>query len=248
MILHLACASAAWLPAAPQITPTELDKLTATVPTSSAHFGISASISGDTLVVGAERDDLVANNAGAAYVYVRDPGATTWGLVATLVGSDTNTDDRFGSSVGISGDTIVVGADWRQAAYVFERDQGGPEAWGEVVMLTHEGNGNNFAESVAIDGDTIAIGFESFHVGSILNAGGAAVYERDMGGPGSWGEADFLLRPSRSPGPDSETRSPSPAIRSSSGRSSRARAQSLPTGPPTSSNEVPAVATRKQHA
>ena len=43
---------------------------------------------------------------------------------------------RFGTSVAIDGDTAVIGADREAAtsgaAYVFERDVGGADNWGEV--------------------------------------------------------------------------------------------------------------------
>jgi hypothetical protein len=46
--------------------------------------------------------------SGAAYVFVRQ--GTTWTQQAYLKASNTEAVDRFGRSVSISGDTIVVGA------------------------------------------------------------------------------------------------------------------------------------------
>lgn len=85
-------------------------------------FGYSVAVSGDTVVVGARAEDSsstganstpneAAFDAGAAYVFVRN--GTTWTQEAYLkpaaVGI-TQTNDNFGWSVAISGDTIVVGA------------------------------------------------------------------------------------------------------------------------------------------
>lgn len=71
-------------------------------------FGQSVSISGDTIVVGASGDDA---NRGAAYVFERNKdGADQWGEVKKLIASDREVDDRFGWSVSISRDPIVVGA------------------------------------------------------------------------------------------------------------------------------------------
>ena len=64
--------------------------------------------------------------------------------MAKLIASDAEDDDRFGISVAISGDTVVVGAygddGWwgndRGAAYVFERNKGGVDNWGQVKKLT----------------------------------------------------------------------------------------------------------------
>ncbi|MEY3284431.1 MAG: hypothetical protein RIR86_2444, partial [Acidobacteriota bacterium] len=83
-------------------------------------FGTSVAISRATIVVGAAGEDSNAtgvngdgnNNSaaesGAAYVFVRTEG--TWSQQAYLKASNGVSDDRFGASVAISGETIVVGA------------------------------------------------------------------------------------------------------------------------------------------
>ncbi|MBI2928237.1 MAG: FG-GAP repeat protein [Verrucomicrobia bacterium] len=84
------------------------------------EFGRSVAVSGDTLVVGANREssngtgvngnqvDNSASGSGAAYVFVRR--GTIWSQQAYLKASNTGTNDRFGWSVAVSGDTVVVGA------------------------------------------------------------------------------------------------------------------------------------------
>ena len=69
------------------------------------HFGWSVAISGDSLVVGAYHQD---SESGAAYVFNRTE--SSWEQQAYLKGSNTENGDEFGHSVGISGDTLVVGA------------------------------------------------------------------------------------------------------------------------------------------
>ncbi len=83
-------------------------------------FGFSVAISGDTVVVGAPfessnvtgvngtQSDNSAFQAGAAYVFTRS--GSGWSQQAYLKGSNTGADDKFGNSVAISGDTVVVGA------------------------------------------------------------------------------------------------------------------------------------------
>jgi hypothetical protein len=83
------------------------------------HFGYSVAISGEALVVGATREDSnatgvdgdEANNsvlsAGAAYLFARTAGF--WSQRAYLKASNTGDSDEFGSSVAISGETLVVG-------------------------------------------------------------------------------------------------------------------------------------------
>ena len=84
------------------------------------QFGWSVSVSGDTIVVGAQREDSSAtgvngnqsnntsSDSGAAYVFVR--AGTNWAQQAYLKASNTGAMDRFGTSVSISGDTVVVGS------------------------------------------------------------------------------------------------------------------------------------------
>ncbi len=82
-----------------------------TVPNGAAddNFGYSIAVSGDTAVVGSPFEDIGANiDQGAAYVFIRN--GTNWTQQTRLVASDGIGDDVFGFSVGISGDTIIVGA------------------------------------------------------------------------------------------------------------------------------------------
>ena len=74
-------------------------------------FGWSVGISGDTMVVGAPYDDDGGNASGSAYLFKRNEGgADNWGQVEKLTAADVTEDDWFGRSVGISGNTVVVGA------------------------------------------------------------------------------------------------------------------------------------------
>jgi hypothetical protein len=82
-------------------------------------FGLSVSLSGNTVVIGAMQEDSdatgvngsgtdVATESGAAYVFTRS--GTTWGQEAYLKASNTDSGDVFGASVSAYGDTVVVGA------------------------------------------------------------------------------------------------------------------------------------------
>jgi uncharacterized repeat protein (TIGR01451 family) len=135
-----------------------------------AECGSSVSISGDTAVVGCPLDNVSAGlAAGSAYVFVRS--GSVWTVQQRLVAADATTDDEFGSSVSISGDSVVVGVPNRSnatgAAYVFVRSGG---AWAQQQKLLAPDGGQNegFGHSVAIDGDTVVVGtpFQTFQSGS----------------------------------------------------------------------------------
>jgi len=72
------------------------------------------SIDGDTVVIGALGDDDKGSNTGSAYVFTRDTAgdlASGWTQLAKLTaGTDGAAGDLFGTSVSISGDTMVIGA------------------------------------------------------------------------------------------------------------------------------------------
>ena len=123
------------------------------------NFGFSVAISGDTVVVGASGE---ASYAGAGYVFVRTSGI--WSQQALLKASNPSADYYFGSSVAISGDTVVVGAVYESygffqsgAAYVFVRTSG---KWSQQAYLkaSNPGYDDNFGYSVAISGDTVVVG------------------------------------------------------------------------------------------
>lgn len=74
-------------------------------------FGASVAIDGDTLVVGACRDTInaQASEQGTARVFARD--AAGWVQRVMLVSPGAATQDRFGNSVAIESNQILVGAD-----------------------------------------------------------------------------------------------------------------------------------------
>ena len=150
------------------------------------------SISGDTIVVGASQH----SDMGAAYVFENDGG--TWSQSAKLTADDANRRDLFGSSVSISGATILVGAVGARAAYVFELDENNTptdptdDSWPQKAELTHaDGNKLGFDVAISETEDTI--------VASAL--GSTIVFERPAGT--SWGDTEGVrLTPWDAPEPD----------------------------------------------
>lgn len=175
------------------------------------RFGWSVSIDEDTLIVGASEEDGgdsdPAGNAGAAYIFERHLGGMdNWGERQILHASNFGSDDYFGYSVAVTGDTAVVGAYFEDggpgdptwdvgAAYVFERDQGGVDNWGELKTLRPSNGGqfDEFGTSVAAYQDYILVGSPSKDANSIVNSGSAYLYWRDQGGVNSWGQLKILM-------------------------------------------------------
>jgi hypothetical protein len=134
-------------------------KLTADDGGAGDWFGYSVAISGETVVVGARRDD---SSRGAAYVFTRNAEAFTepiWTQRQKLTASDGGPSAEFGASVSISGGIIVVGAlaltpNPEFAAYVFVRRLG----WEQYKKLSTPGRidlESFVGRSAAVSGDTV---------------------------------------------------------------------------------------------
>ncbi|KAL7484987.1 hypothetical protein ACHAWX_000202, partial [Stephanocyclus meneghinianus] len=105
-------------------------KLTAAYGAAEDYFGTSVSISGNVVVVGAKYDDDIGDASGAAYIFELNESTGEWNQKAKLTASDGAGGDYFGTSVGISGNIIVVGADSDDdkgsnsgSAYIFDLNE-----------------------------------------------------------------------------------------------------------------------------
>ena len=148
------------------------------------YFGSMVAISGDTAIIGADRDDIGTNtDQGSAYVFVRS--GTAWSQQRKLTASDGAADDDFGSSVSISGDTAVIGADKddvetnmnQGSAYIFVRSG---TTWSQQQQLTASDGGEleYFGCDVAISGDTAVVGTRLDNVGANSYQSSAYVFVR----------------------------------------------------------------------
>jgi hypothetical protein len=149
-------------------------------------FGTSVGLSGSTLAVGAvyedsrsagvdgQQSDNAGDAVGAVYVFVRNEGS--WSQEAYLKASNPDDNDQFGIAVGISNETIAVGALLEDSAtvgvggteadsgatdsgavYVFRRAAG---VWSQEAYIkpSNTGAGDWFGEAVSLDGDTLVVG------------------------------------------------------------------------------------------
>lgn len=180
----------------------------------SEAFGTSVAISGNTIAVGAPGE---LSNAGAVRIFVRT--GATWTQQALLRASILRPDDgvygsgaRFGASIALSGDDLVVGAPEEPSAatgvggdptnvaapgagavYAFTRTG---TVWTQraYVKSAHTAPGSRFGTAVAYASGTLAVGSE---LGPSVNRGGA-VYLFTKNGvswiAGPWVEASNASR------------------------------------------------------
>ena len=174
--------------APPPVSLAQLAELTPTQRANQDWFGFSIAISGNTVVVGAF--DANIESFGKVYVYVKPlSGWANMTQVATLTASDNG--QGFGTSVAISGDTIVVGAantsnferaSTPGAVYVFVRSGANWTDMTETAKLTASDAqpGDALGVSVSISADIIAAG---------------AFFAQDASGNDFAGKAYVFVRP-----------------------------------------------------
>ncbi len=160
-------------------------------PAQSDSFGEAVAVDGDFAVIGVPDDcDAGIGCSGSAYVFVRSAGV--WSEQQKLIAGDAAPQPwffgaMFGSSVAISGDTIVIGAQgddaaaiWGGAAYVFTRTDG---TWSQQAKLTAADieTADSFGHSVSVSGDTALIGAIGDDPGNGTSSGSVYVFTRTDG-------------------------------------------------------------------
>jgi hypothetical protein len=128
----------------------------------SNQMGTAVASDGSVIVVGAPREDEVGTDSGAVYVYTNE--RDEYALQAKLRPDDAAPHMRFGTSVAIEGDRIVVGAPGRNdadgegAAYVFIRRGLGWVQELKLDAMNGAATDGRFGYSVAVDGSIVAVG------------------------------------------------------------------------------------------
>ena len=195
------------------------------------EFGHALALLGDTLVVGAPSEDSMvtgidgnqsdntAVDAGAVYVFTRDISGS-WSQHSYIKASNTESGDRFGSSLALEENVLVVGAPREDSAatgfngnqndddaidagavYVFTRDSGGAWSQEAYIKASNSDPGDRFGSSVALAANTLAVGsrWESSAATGVggdqsdngADASGAAyVFVRDTNG--SWSQQAYV--------------------------------------------------------
>ncbi len=160
-----------------------------------AQFGESVSVSGDRVLIGANRRDFSdASDAGAAYVYVLDDG--DWTFETMLTAEDNGSSDLeesawFGADVSLDEQVALIGAPRKDedsvssagAVYLFRFDNGDwiPEA--KVTAGDFQGSeieqNARFGESVAVSDGLAMIAAHRNTEDGLNNAGAAYLFEWD---------------------------------------------------------------------
>jgi len=164
-------------------------QLVRATPEQVGNFGHSLALDGNRMVVGAEwRFSAGLTDAGGASVFERVD--QVWVLEQDLAAGDPGSDDRFGSSVALAGDLIVVGApqdddevsESSGSAYVFTRVDG---EWLELQKLVPFAASpwQRFGWSVSVAGANLLVGSPWGGAGGVDVAGCVYLFRPSAG---SW--------------------------------------------------------------
>ena len=147
-----------------------------------ANFGVSVSVSGPFMIVGADLSNNSGTNSGMAFIYEFD--GTDW-YSFILDPTPNSVGDHFGRSVSICGEYAIIGA-WgfdseSGAAYIFKWDDFN-SLWTQHQLLTPPltASGAQYGFAVAIDGDCAIVGDQHDNLYS-SNSGCAYVYRSIAG-------------------------------------------------------------------
>ena len=127
-------------------------KITASDGNDEDTFGWDVAVSGDTVVIG----DRIKNQA-----YVFKSLFLSWIQAKILMPTDGGNYLGFGSSVAVKGDVVAVGAEYSADGagwgYVFRRNLGGTDNWGQYARLvpTHVVTYSYFGHSIDISGSSV---------------------------------------------------------------------------------------------
>ncbi len=157
----------------------------------SQALGCSVAIAGDTIAVGDPYDSQYGEEAGAVTIFQPAQNGQ-WTEIARVVPLDPRPGDHFGRNLALSGDRLVVGAPYDidfgvqpGSAYIFERNEGGPNAWGQAAKLAASDAhpNDNYGWAVAVDGNSVIVGAYTQAMG-----GSVYVYMSSASEPGQWEE------------------------------------------------------------
>ncbi|PIE46312.1 MAG: hypothetical protein CSA45_00180 [Gammaproteobacteria bacterium] len=156
----------------------EKQKITASDGQKFQRFGNAVALDDNRLLVGAELTNIDGNNnQGAAYLFAYD--GTSWAEQKKLTAITGKEQDRFGYSVALNGDRLLVGAPYADthgnfnqgAAYVFTSD-GANWADGQELTIANDSPLSYFGTSVALDGGHLLVGAPGARIGSNSYQGG----------------------------------------------------------------------------
>lgn len=180
-------------------------------------FGASVAIQDNYALVGANfakgnSNDYEDMFAGAVYIYVRQTNGI-WKMHQKLYDQNSDSEENFGVSIAIDGNTILIGSSWNEklpfipfsephipgSVFFFEKKANGYWEESQRIESPVQARFACFGESVALDGDKAIIASSNRMIapyGGILDgtnrAGSAFIFQRYS--DGIWEQKQNLIQ------------------------------------------------------
>jgi len=183
----------------------EVQKIGAPRIDNNKEFGETLSLGPGRLAIGDPDFGISSGFGSNGAVYIYQPGvggSPGWGLVREIIAADADTGDALGFSISLDGDILGAGANEKKigdnfdqgAVYLFGKDIGGSNNWGEIKKLTAS-DGRDFdffGEAVSLNSGWLAVGAPQYDLPDRSNIGAVYLFQKDFGGPSAWGEVTIL--------------------------------------------------------
>ena len=158
-------------------------------PSSHEEFGYSVAIHGNLAVVGTQKDDKVASNAGSVSVF-NLASATPEQPMLVIDNPSPTTNDYFGTAVAVAGTKIAIsayqddtGGNNVGTVYIYDTTSPTPGTPIRTLLNPAPLAQDQFGNSVAMSGNFVIVGCAKNDVGAFADAGSAYVYDLSSATP-----------------------------------------------------------------
>ena len=151
---------------------TQLLKITSDSVEVGDSFGESVSIDGTLMAIGAPNDDDNGSDAGAVYIYKYFSSDNSALEVGKIIANDTVAGDRFGSSVYVKSNVILIGAPEHNetgAMYLFKYNTDNTIEQKTEFYPSLAQSGDGFGNDIVMDSNHIIVGSKYGEAAYVFN-------------------------------------------------------------------------------
>ena len=145
---------------------------------------------GEAVAIYENRIFVSATESNEVYLFTTKETGTGWSEQQVITADNTNIGDKFGESIAVSADYLVIGASSAGSAYVFIEPAAAPGNYTQLTQLIPSisayDNDSRCGETVDVSGETVILGCPGYN----SNAGAAVMFALE--GTDSWHETQVL--------------------------------------------------------
>lgn len=155
------------------------------------YLGRAVDIHGEYAILSADNGDYNGQENGFANIYKFDSSNQIWNLQKSILSSLSG--NRYAANVAIEG-TVAAVRDGDHGVFIYYKDQGGIDNWGEIKVLPIPGFIEVFRNEMFIWQNYLVVGSQTNSDLASEN-GTVYIFEKDFGGTDNWGLVKQLYAP-----------------------------------------------------